>query len=160
MWWHSRKRWNWFTIFEEGNSLYGNLSLTKKFLKQPTKGFCLWKKWPSTVISKKIKLSQAELSRVKLSQAKLSQVNQIGSSNALKNFVFTPQLYLFWQNCIFRPVVFTGALSWLFLGFPTFGNFIKYLTESKEPSQGIFENYKQSPNLFWKLIHLCLLYKK
>ena len=27
-----------------------------------------------------------------------------------------------------------------FLGFPTFGNFIKYMTEYKEPIQGIFEN--------------------
>ena len=71
--WHSRKRWNWFTIFEEGKSLYGNLSLTKKFLKQPTKEFCLWKRLPSTVISKKIKLSQVKLSRVELSQAEPSQ---------------------------------------------------------------------------------------
>ena len=71
--WHSRKRWNWFTIFEEGKSLYGNLSLTKKFLIQPTIGFCLWKKWPSTVISKKIKLSQVELSQVESSWVKLSQ---------------------------------------------------------------------------------------
>ena len=36
-------------------------------------------------------------------------------------------------------VVCSGALSWCFYSFPTFGNLFKYLTESKEPSP--------SPNL-------------
>ena len=58
--------------------------LPKNFWNNIQKEFCLWKKWPSTVISKKIKLSQAKLSQVELSQAKLSQVNQIGSSKAIE----------------------------------------------------------------------------
>ena len=33
-------------------------------------------------------------------------------------------------------------LTWHFLSFPTFGYLIKYLTEFKEASQGLTENYR------------------
>ena len=44
----------------------------------------------------------------------------------------------FAHTCIY----FSGALSWLFLCFPTFGYLIEYLTESKELSRGPTENYR------------------
>ena len=61
-----------------------------------------------------------------------------------------PRLLEFLKNCIFRPAVVTGTLSWLLLVFTNFGTFIQYLAECKVTNTGTSQHCRQSPNLFQK----------
>ena len=62
--------------------------------------------------------------------------------------MFDASLLEFLKNCIFRPAVLTGTLSWLFLVFTNFGAFIQYLAECKVTNTGTSQHCRQSPNLF------------
>ena len=57
------------------------------------------------------------------------------------------RLLEFLKNCIFRPAVVTGTLSWLFLVFTNFGAFIQYLAECKVTNTDTSHHRRQSPNL-------------
>ena len=67
--------------------------------------------------------------------------------------------FIILKNCIFRPAVLTGTLSWFFLVFTNFDAFIQYLAECKVTNTGTSQHCRQSPNLFQKFQQACYIYK-